>query len=74
MMVCTEPLPNERVPISVARLWSCSAPDSMNSTPLRSSTLVTRAGRLAQADAICLWALFGASLTARDSIFLPRLW
>ena len=22
MMVCTEPLPNERVPTSVARLWS----------------------------------------------------
>ena len=26
MMVCTEPLPNERVPTSVARLWSGSAP------------------------------------------------
>src|SRR3984893_3317229 len=25
MMVCTEPLPNERVPTSVARLSSCSA-------------------------------------------------
>ena len=29
-MVCTEPLPNERVPISVARLWSCSAPATIS--------------------------------------------
>jgi len=32
MMVCTEPLPNERVPTSVARLWSWSAPATI-STP-----------------------------------------
>src|SRR5450631_4120019 len=30
MMVCTEPLPNERVPTSVARLWSCSAPATIS--------------------------------------------
>ena len=26
MIVCTEPLPNERVPIRIARWWSCKAP------------------------------------------------
>src|SRR3974390_383152 len=30
MIVCTDPLPNERVPISVARLWSCSAPATIS--------------------------------------------
>src|ERR1700693_4738829 len=30
MMVCTEPLPNERVPTRVARLWSCSAPATIS--------------------------------------------
>ena len=29
-MVCTEPLPNERVPSTVARLWSCSAPATIS--------------------------------------------
>ncbi len=41
-MVCTEPLPNERVPISVARLWSCNAPatisDAEAEPPLISTT------------------------------------
>ena len=30
MIVCTDPLPNERVPISVARLWSCNAPATIS--------------------------------------------
>jgi len=30
MMLCTEPLPNERVPTSVVRLWSCSAPATIS--------------------------------------------
>src|SRR3982751_2620134 len=30
MMVCTEPLPKVRVPIRVARLWSCSAPATIS--------------------------------------------
>jgi hypothetical protein len=30
MMVCTEPLPNERVPARVARLLSCSAPATIS--------------------------------------------
>src|SRR6266478_4420530 len=30
MMVCTDPLPNERVPTNVARLWSCSAPATIS--------------------------------------------
>ncbi len=42
MIVCTEPLPNERVPISVARLWSCSAPATISEAeadpPLISTT------------------------------------
>ncbi len=29
-MVCTEPLPNERVPMTVARLWSCRAPATIS--------------------------------------------
>src|SRR5262249_18285532 len=29
-MVCTEPLPNERVPTRVARLWSCNAPATIS--------------------------------------------
>ena len=43
MMVCTEPLPNERVPITVARLWSCSAPATISDAdaepPLISTTI-----------------------------------
>src|ERR1700761_1372145 len=42
MMVCTDPLPNERVPIRVARLWSCSAPATISEAdadpPLISTT------------------------------------
>ena len=42
MIVCTEPLPNERVPISVARLWSCKAPETISEAeaepPLMSTT------------------------------------
>jgi hypothetical protein len=30
MIVCTEPLPNERVPMTAARLWSCSAPATIS--------------------------------------------
>ena len=30
MMVCTEPLPKERVPSSVARRWSCNAPATIS--------------------------------------------
>jgi hypothetical protein len=29
MMVCTEPLPNERVPTTVARRWSWSGPEGV---------------------------------------------
>src|SRR5205809_2679408 len=28
--VCTEPLPNDRVPTIVARLWSCKAPATIS--------------------------------------------
>ena len=42
-MVCTEPLPNERVPMMVARLWSCRAPatisDAEAEPPLISTTI-----------------------------------
>src|SRR5829696_9656006 len=42
MTACTEPLPNERVPSTVARLWSCSAPatisDAEAEPPLISTT------------------------------------
>ena len=42
MIVCTEPLPNERVPMTVARLWSCSAPATISEAeaepPLMSTT------------------------------------
>ena len=30
MIVCTDPLPNVRVPTRVARLWSCSAPATIS--------------------------------------------
>ena len=42
-MVCTEPLPNERVPSMVARVWSCSAPATISEAeaepPLISTTI-----------------------------------
>lgn len=51
MMVCTEPLPNERVPISVARLWSCKAPatisDAEAEPPLIRTTSGLPLGRIA---------------------------
>ena len=30
IMVCTEPLPNDRVPTIVARFWSCKAPATIS--------------------------------------------
>ncbi|MND07857.1 hypothetical protein D3C83_301180 [compost metagenome] len=51
MMVCTEPLPKVCVPITVARLWSCSAPATISEaeaeppfTSTTSFTLFTAAG------------------------------
>jgi hypothetical protein len=30
MIVCTDPLPNDHVPMRVARFWSCSAPATIS--------------------------------------------
>ena len=53
MIVCTEPLPKVCVPITVARLWSCSAPATISEAeaepPFTSTTIGTvliAAGRL----------------------------
>ena len=44
-MVCTEPLPNVPAPITVARLWSCSAPATISEAdavpPSTSTTIGT---------------------------------
>src|SRR6266480_3802013 len=44
MMVCTEPLPNERVPTSVARLWSCSAPATISDAEAEPPLISTMTG------------------------------
>ena len=52
-IVCTEPLPNVCVPMTMARLWSCSAPATISDAdaepPFTSTTIGTVlicAGRL----------------------------
>ena len=44
MMVCTEPLPNERVPTSVARFWSCSAPATISEAEAEPPLIRTMTG------------------------------
>ena len=44
MMVCTEPLPNERVPMMVARLWSCSAPATISEAEAEPPLINTTSG------------------------------
>ena len=46
MIVCTEPLPNDRVPISVARRWSCRAPATISDAEAE-PPLIKRDKRLA---------------------------
>ena len=44
MIVCTDPLPNERVPIRVARLWSCSAPATISEAEAEPPLISTISG------------------------------
>ena len=44
MMVCTEPLPNERVPTSVARLSSCNAPATISEADAEPPLIRTMTG------------------------------
>jgi hypothetical protein len=44
MMVCTEPLPNERVPMMVARLWSCKAPATISEAEAEPPLISTTSG------------------------------
>ena len=44
IIVCTEPLPNERVPTSVARFWSWSAPATILGVKALHITNVADAG------------------------------
>ena len=43
-MVCTEPLPNERVPRRVARWWSCSAPATISEAEAEPPLISTMSG------------------------------
>ena len=73
MMVCTEPLPNERVPITVARLWSCSAPatisDAEAEPPLISTMIGLPLVRSPGAGVEAL-RLFGVAAAGRDDLAL----
>ena len=42
--VCTEPLPNEREPRSVARLWSCNAPATISEAEAEPPLISTISG------------------------------
>jgi hypothetical protein len=44
MMVCTEPLPNERVPTKVARRWSCRAPATISEAEAEPPLISTMTG------------------------------
>ena len=48
MTVCTEPLPNERVPKSTARLWSCRAPATISEAEAEPPLINTTSGFLGQ--------------------------
>ena len=58
MIVCTEPLPNERVPTIVARLWSCSAPATISEAeaepPLTSTTIGLAVGHVARTGVVAV--------------------
>src|SRR5690606_41907341 len=54
-MICTEPLPNVRLPSTLARLWSCSAPATISEaeadptlTSTTMGTVLAHAGRPAR--------------------------
>ena len=44
MMVCTDALPNDRVPRMVARLWSCSAPATISEAEAEPPLISTISG------------------------------
>ena len=72
-MVCTEPLPNERVPMTVARLWSCRAPATISEAeaepPLISTMIGLSSGQVAGAGVEALGFL-GVAAAGRDDLAL----
>ncbi len=71
MMVCTEPLPNERVPISVARLWSCKAPATISDAEAEPPLISTMTGLpLVEVARLGVEALgfFGIAAAGRDDL------
>ena len=44
MIVCTEPLPKERVPTAIARFWSCSAPATISDAEAEPPLISTMTG------------------------------
>ena len=71
MIVCTEPLPNERVPISVARLWSCSAPATISEAEAEPPLISTTSGLplvRSPPRAVKRWVSSGVTAAGRDHL------
>ena len=70
-MVCTEPLPKDRVPMIVARLWSCSAPATISEAeaepPLISTTIGLPLVRSPAARVVAL-GLVGVAAAGGDDL------
>src|SRR5213595_1122362 len=69
MMVCTEPLPNERVPTSVARLWSCRAPATISEAEAEPPLTSTMIGLPLVRSPVCAALRFlGIAAAGRDDL------
>ena len=72
-MVCTEPLPNERVPRMVARLWSCNAPATISEAEAEPPLISTITGLpLTRSPARALKRCVSSALRPRVETISPR--
>jgi hypothetical protein len=75
MMVCTEPLPKERVPTSVARLSSCSAPATISEAEAEPPLIRTMTGLpLVRSPAWALKRWVSSALRPRVETISPLSW
>src|SRR5215467_10042660 len=73
MIVCTDPLPNDRVPMTVARFWSCKAPATISEADVEPPLIRTISGLpliMAPCRGIEALRLFGDAAAGRDDLTL----
>ena len=73
MIVWTEPLPNDWVPMTIARRWSCRAPATISDAeaePPLISTTIGRPSTMSPGRALKRWMQSGPAAAGRDDLAL----